>query len=53
MDLCINKSVKEFMQGKFRGWYSEQVQDQLSEGKEITLVDLIVENGFKAEGLLP
>ena len=26
MDL---KSVKEFMQGRFRDWYSEQVQDQL------------------------
>ena len=40
MDLSINKSVKEFMRGKFRDWYSEQVQDQLSEGKEITPVDL-------------
>ena len=40
MDLSINKSVKEFMGGKFRGWYSELVQDQLSEGKEITPVDL-------------
>ena len=40
MDLSINKSVKEFMRGKFRDWFSEQVQDQLSVGKEITPVDL-------------
>ena len=36
MDLSVNKSVKEFMRGRFRDWYSEQVQQQLSEGKEIT-----------------
>ena len=40
MDLSINKSVKEFMRGKFRDWYSKQVQQQLSAGKEITPVDL-------------
>lgn len=40
MDLSINKSVKEFMRGKFRDWFSEQVQEQLSEGKEISPVDL-------------
>lgn len=40
MDLSINKSVKEFMRRKFREWYSEQVQRQLSEGEEISPVDL-------------
>ena len=41
MDLSVNKSVKEFIQGKFRDWFSEQIQDQLSEGKrEYTPVDL-------------
>ena len=40
MDLSINKSVKEFMRSKFRDWYSEQVQHQLCEGKEISPVDL-------------
>ena len=40
MDLSINKSVKEFMRSKFRDWYSKQVQHQLSEGEEITPVDL-------------
>ena len=39
MDLSINMSVKDFRRGKFRDWYSEQVQQQLSEGKEITPVD--------------
>ena len=33
MDLSVNRLVKEFMRGKFRDWYSEQVQQQLSEGK--------------------
>ena len=40
MDLSVNKSVKEFIRSKFRDWYSEQVQDQLNEENEITLVDL-------------
>jgi len=40
MDLSVNKSVKEFMQSKFRDWYSAQVQDQLDEGEEISPVDL-------------
>ena len=40
MDLSVNRLVKEFMRGKFRDWYSEQVQQQLSEGKEVTPVDL-------------
>jgi len=40
MDLSVNRSVKEFMQSKFRDWYSAQVQDQLDEGEEISPVDL-------------
>ena len=40
MDLSINKSMKEFMRGKFRDLYSERVQQQHSEGKELTPVDL-------------
>ena len=38
--IILYKSVKEFMRSKFRDWYSEQVQHQLSEGKEMTPVDL-------------
>lgn len=40
MDLSVNKAVKEFMRGKFRDWYSEQVQEQLNEENEVTPVDL-------------
>ncbi len=27
MDLSVNKSAKDFMRGKFRDWYSDQVTD--------------------------
>ncbi len=40
MDLSVNKSVKEFMRGKFRDWYSEQIQNQEAEGGEFSPVDL-------------
>ena len=40
MDLSVNRSVKEFVRGRFRDWYSKQVQQQLSKGKEITPVNL-------------
>ena len=40
MDLSVNKSVKEYMQSKFRDWYSMQVQHQLDEGEGISPVDL-------------
>ena len=40
MDVSVNKSVKEFMQTKFREWYLTQVQHQLDEGAKISPVDL-------------
>lgn len=40
MDLSVNKPAKDFMRIKFRNCYSEQVQDQLGEDKEMTPVDL-------------
>ena len=42
MELSVNKSVQEFLQSKFSDWHSEQVQDQLSKGREMTPVDLKV-----------
>lgn len=40
MDLIVNKAVKDFMQTKFRDWYTTQVQQQLDDGAEVTPVDL-------------
>ena len=40
MDLSVSKSAKEYIQSKFRDWYSIQVQHQLDEGEEISPVDL-------------
>ena len=44
MDLAVNKSVKDFMHGKFREWYCSKVEQQMAEGElmnaEIVPVDL-------------
>ena len=41
MDLSVNKPAKDFMRGKFREWYSAEVQKQFDQGAtSFTPVDL-------------
>ena len=40
MDVCVNKSVKDFMCNKFQPWYTSVVKKQLNQGIEHAPADL-------------
>ena len=40
LDVSVNKSVKEFLCGRFHEWYASEVANQLQSSKEMKLVDL-------------
>ena len=40
LDVSVNKSVKEFLHGRFHEWYASEVSKQLQSSKEVKLVDL-------------
>ena len=40
LDVSVNKTVKDFLQGKFQQWYSDQICSSLDCGGEENMVDL-------------
>ena len=40
LDVSVNKSVKEYLRGKFQAWYSEQIRSLLNSGASDVAVDL-------------
>ena len=40
LHMSFNKSVKEFLRGRFHEWYAAEVSQQLQSGEEVKLVDL-------------
>lgn len=40
LDVSVNKSVKEFIRGKFQQWYSDQIHKSIDGGMEDKVMDL-------------
>ena len=40
LDLTVNGYAKHFMKKKFNEWYTNQVQQQLDEGREVEQIEV-------------